>query len=338
MVDVMIRPDMRTSSGEVSDILLHNKYVGTCSIVYREGERIAGSVQLEEQSLDRFEKDRVTSFVKTYIQSLIDALHVDECDVIVSYSDYDHVIATEGNVGEIEEIIEVDEYFYDNDNEQVMIDFSDEDNESIQGYELMIVGERKNAVEYHVYNEDKQWIAEAFMSIFGTDVVGEVNWLRDPTEDELNDVTELIISDFDDEEMDTFMIDMTYQDQLLETLELTHEELLEDTEYTMTSEYADGDFNIVLTRDDNEILTYDIYRSLNQGELPFGRATIDISELEVVGSIDVIDPGIPEEREQIATSLMKEIDKVCDYNSFNLTMMYQNKPIDEIMLENDQIH
>ncbi|MFS1512004.1 hypothetical protein VQL36_06150 [Chengkuizengella sp. SCS-71B] len=338
MVDVMIRPDMRTSNGEVSDILLHNKYVGTCSIVYREGERIAGAVQLEEQSLDRFEKDRVTSFVKTYIQSLIDALHVDECDVIVSYSDYDHVIATEGNVGEIEEIIEVDEYFNDNENEQDILEFSDDENENTQGYELMIVGERKNAVEYHVYNENKQWIAEAFMSIFGTDVVGEVSWLREPTEDELNDVTELIISDFDEDEMDTFMIDMTYQGQLLETLELTHEELLEDTEYTIASDDADDDFNIVLTRDDNEILTYDIYRSLNQGELPFGRATIDISELEVVGSIDVIDPGIPEEREQIAASLMQEIDKICDYNSFNLTMMYQNKPIDEIMLENDQFH
>ncbi|MDP5274563.1 hypothetical protein [Chengkuizengella axinellae] len=336
MVDVMIRPDMRTASGEVSDILLHNKYVGTCSIVFREGERIAGAIQLEEQSLDRFEKNRVMNYVKGYIQSLIDALNVNECDVIVTYSGYDHVIATEGNVGEIEEFMDVDEeYEYGNEQDPTM-NFQEEEIEDSQEYELMIVGERKNEVEYHIYNERHEWVAEAFMSIFGTDVEGEVNWLIDPDEMQINIVTELIVSDFDEDEMDTFVIDMTYRDQLLETIELTHEELLQEDDYVLDS--SNGDFNIVLARDDDEILTYDIYKSIHQGELPFGRATIDISEPEVVGSIDVNDPGAPEDREQIAASLMREIEKVCEYYSFNITMMYQNKPVDEIRLENDQIH
>jgi hypothetical protein len=332
MANVLLRPDLKTQGGEVNDILLNGRYVGSLSLVYRENQRIAGAVQLDKSSLPNSEKETILAFVDQYIQSLSIAFNAEEYNVSVTYSDY-------------EQFIEADEY----DDEAYFEDIDRDDVETLemeQGpYELVIVGEGRNKVEYHVYDEDHEWIAEALMKIHGTDVFGEIHWIFDPTGDDIEEVTELLVSDFDEDQIDTFVINHQFEDEIIETIDLTHVDLLEDqqedsasNEANMQSEQTNADdYTVVLARDDEDMLTYEIYQQ-SHGGLAVGTATIDISKRQLTGFIDFRDPASTEDLDIIVALLLQELDKEKDYAGINLTMLYQNKAIDELSIECEQVH
>ncbi|ANE48275.1 hypothetical protein SY83_20515 [Paenibacillus swuensis] len=429
MPNISLRPDLRTSGGEVNDVVLNGKYAGTLTLVYREGDRISGSIQLDKESMSPSDKEAVIEFTQHYVQSLIDALNVEDCDVLVTYSKYDHVIATDHNIGEVTEMVEdafeyedeEDDYGYYtsmDDEGEMLLDLDGDEDEAVY-FELVIVGESRNKVEYHVYSDTEVLVAEALMTISGSDVIGEVNWMYPPEEQESDAVADLIVSDFDDNEIDTFLIDMEYEGEIFDTIELTHRDLLdaqdtlydlaanddeedetayyaddededddeliyytdddddddyayyaddddddedlevveiyslddEDDDYTSEEiddeltmyadddddELAEEDYTVVLARDDQDVLTYEIYQQ-SYGGLPIGTATVDISTHQITGFIDFREPGNGSDREFIATMLMQELDKERDYDSVNFTMMYNNETIDEVMFELDQYH
>lgn len=352
MANVILRPDLRTAGGEVNDVVLDGRYAGTLTLVYREGDRISGSIQLEEESLSYEDKDDVMEYVQQYVQSMIDALGVVECDVLVTYSKYEHVIATDRNIGQISDFVEEDWASLDYGEEIEFVDVDpygedelemfDDDEDEGSYFELVIVDESRNRVEYHIYDEGQELLAEVFMSLYGTDVVGYVQWMDEPNDDEIHAVADLIVSDFDEDEIDTFVIDMKFGGEIMETIELTHEDLLNEfdtnsDEFDMLEEFDEEDYTIVMVRDDQDTLTYEIYQQSNGG-LPIGTATVDVSSHQITGFIDFREPGNDDDREYIATLLMRELDKEKDYDSFNLTMMYNNKPIDELRFELDQVH
>jgi hypothetical protein len=377
MAHVMLRPDLKTTGGEVNDILYNDMYCGNLVLAYREGHRMSGSVQLDKSTLSHSDKEAVKAYLQRYIQQLIDALRVQECDVIVTYSRYDHIIATDSNVGVVRDIWEEDNRIFeaadddiigDDYNEDPSFDEYDPDRETIEMegsvfyanemeeddtryYELVIVGESGNRIEYHIYDRHKNWVAEAFCRIYGTDVFGEVRWTFEPSEDEIEAVADLLVSDFDSEKIDTFVIHMKYEDQIIETIELTHEELLdeyelddEDEEDEATAyefdedEYEDHDkYSVVLARDDGDMLTYEIYQQ-SRGGLPIGTATVDISRRQLTGFIDFRELDVQEDHEYISMLLMQELDKEKEYETLNLTLLHQNRPITEILFENEQVH
>ncbi|MDB5054904.1 MAG: hypothetical protein JWM44_2954 [Bacilli bacterium] len=332
MANVLLRPDLKTQGGEVNDILLNGRYVGSLSLVYRENQRIAGAVQLDKSSLPNSEKEPILAFVDQYIQSLSIAFNAEEYNVTVTYSDY-------------EQFIEADEF----DDEAYFEDIDRDDLETLemeQGpYELVIVGEGRNKVEYHVYDEDHEWVAEAFMKIHGTDVFGEIHWIFDPTDDDIEEVTELLVADFDEDQIDTFVINHQFEHEIIETIDLTHVDLLEGQQEdsatngpNMQSEQTNADdYTVVLARDDEDMLTYEIYQQ-SQGGLAVGTATIDISKRQLTGFIDFRDPASTEDLDVIVALLLQELDKEKEYAGINLTMLYQNKPIDELSIECEQIH
>jgi hypothetical protein len=360
MTDVMLRPDLKTAGGEVSDILFKKRFVGTLTLVYRESDRISGSLQLEKEVLSELEKEQVYDFVHDYVQSMIHALQARDCEVMVTYSSYDHVIATERPEAWQDDAAYADiddDYDYewvDNDSR-----FEDEppthrDEYSMGGYELVIVGESRNAVEYHVYDRDQHWVAEAFVRMYGSDATGTVNWMVEPTEDDIDMVSDLIVNDFDPDEIDTFVLDMTFDDEVIETIELTHEDLLDEEDLLSAEDLEDEavyetlldsrvasineeDYSVALARDDGDVLTYEIYQQ-SRGGLPIGTATIDISQRQLTGFIDFRDPGTTDDREYIATILMQELDKEKDYDTINISMMHRNKLIEEMMFETEQVH
>ncbi len=350
MAHVRLRPDLKTSGGEVSDILLNERYAGTLALVYREQDRIAGSVQLERKSLSSRDRKAVISFVQGYVQSMIDALKAEECEVVVTVSPYDHVIATGNNVGTIREFADADDIAANPSDhtgsgaaERAQRTAADAPEIRTRFgkavyYELVIVGERRNKVEYHVYDQNQEWIAEAMMTLYGPDVSGEVIWKHEPSEEEIEHVTDLIVSDFDENEIDTFAIDMKYDGRRIETIQLTHKDLLnKGVAAQVSSDSDDNDYSILLTRDDGDALTYEIYQT-SYGSLPIGTATIDISRRQLTGFIDFREPGASDDREQIAALLLRELEKEKDYDTFSLTMLYQNEPIDEIVFESEPVH
>lgn len=376
MTDIFLRPDLKTAGGEVCDIMYKDRYAGTMTLVYREKDRICGSVQLERESLSSKEKKAVVRFVKRHIQATIDALKASECDVLVTHSTFDHVIATNDAFLEAEDEAAI----YDDETEVYWVNdgsrFEDFDtgeqetfemhkgkgkskdkrggsplsDEPVAGddsnyrnpvyYELVATKESKNKMEYHVYDKEQEWIAEVFMRIVGNDVIGDIHWMFSPLDEEIEHVTDLVVSDFDPDSIDTFTIDHRYEGEIIETFELAHEDLYdEDMRGDLLGTDQDmEDYTVVLARDDQDMLTYEIYDQ-KHGGLPIGTATVDISQRQLSGFIDfrsqIEQPGT---REKIASLIMQELDKEKDYSMISFTMLCNNKPIDEIVFENEPVH
>ncbi|NOU97913.1 hypothetical protein GC093_32505 [Paenibacillus sp. LMG 31456] len=366
MTDVRLRPDLKTTGGEVSDILWNDQFIGTMTLVYREADRISGAIQLEEESLPRNAKQRVMTFLQEHIQFQIHAWGVHSCDVMVTYSKYDHIIATDAVESDAYNVEEDHDYDYDwpenerfededpmEQNEYVMnedLDFmpvqsaSDEDKSVSDYFELIVVAESRNKIEYHIYNEFQELVAETSIRILGREVSGNVTWTHDPNDDEIEAVTSLLVSDFDEDEVDTFVINMKWDQEIVETIELTHQDLFEDEDDeieewlgSVDEDLNEEDYTIVLARDDGDTLTYEIYQQ-SYGGLPIGTATVDISERQLTGFIDFREPGNSDDRECITTLLMQELDKEKEFESFNVTMLYQNQPFEELMFETEAYH
>jgi hypothetical protein len=350
---ILLRPDLKTAGGEVCDIMCNGEFVGTLTLVYRESDRLTGSVQLEQQSIAPVDKRKVYGFLQTYIRSLVDALGIKECEVLVTYSDYDFIIAIDHALKAVSTEEESntpayhdDEIDYEWVRDETQLNDVDPDNQDEVdmlrkhlSYELVIVGEKRNSVEYHIYNMESELVGEATLHVYGSDIVGDVEWHFDPFEEEMDYVAKLIVSDFNEDETDTFIFNMNYNGETMDTIELTHINLLDTEEPIWSDRQVQNrdDYTVVMARDDGDTLTYEIYQQ-SYGGLPIGTATVDISERQLTGFIDLREPGNSDDRELIATLLLEELDKEKKYETFNLSMLYRNKLIDEILFETDQFH
>ncbi|MCZ8512117.1 hypothetical protein O9H85_06685 [Paenibacillus filicis] len=341
MSELVLRPDIRTSGGEVCDIVYRDQFVGTLTLVYREGDKMAGALQLETEVLSEREKDVVCDHVHQYVQGLIDAMRLKECEVMVTFSNYDHVIASEGSSVDprmpgvdVEEDLDYESDWIDYDTR-----FEDEPGEqdvyTLTGLDLAVTSETRNTVEYRIY-EGEHWIADAFVRIDGREVTGFVDWSVEPTEEEMDETADLLAGDLEDREVVSFVIDMKLDGDILETIELTHDDLLEDAA-DFDSEVPGEKYNVILARDDGDVLSYEIYQPSRSG-LPIGTATVDISDKQLSGFVDFREPGSAGDREAIAMMLMQELEKEKDYDLINLSMMHKNRLIEEMFFETEQLH
>jgi hypothetical protein len=177
--------------------------------------------------------------------------------------------------------------------------------------------------------------------------------MREPDDEEIEHVADLVISDFDPDEVDRFVLDMKVDGELIETFELDHKDRMRpgERESRCGRDFArnerrsrgrdtirlgglDRDYSVRLIRDDGDALTYDIFEK----SFLIGQATIDIASRKMTGFIDFHNKTSSNERARIASVLMRELDKEKDYESLNLTMMYRNRPIDELMIETETVH
>jgi len=362
MANIVLRPDLKTAGGEVLDIVVNDRHAGTITLVYREWDRVTGSIQLEKMSLSAHEKELVIEHLQNYVQSVVAALNAEQCDIFVTYSDYERVIVTSNNVGTIDEIMEdpilETSGFLFNEDEDVIypereeIQFNDVDpndydvleSEADAYFELVLVGEADERLHYHIYDERQLLWAEAFMDLHGSYVVGHINWRMHPTEDEIEQIADLLVSDFDENEIDSFTIENEFEGEIIETIELDHEDILDLLEEERVGlqdqdsyDSRHNEYSVILARDDGDTLTYEIYKHA-YGGLPIGTATIDIGSRQMTGFIDFRDPGTDDDRDWIASLLMRELDKERDYESFNLSVMYKNELIDEMLFEVERIH
>lgn len=370
MTEVVIRPDMKTAGGEVNDIVWNNRFIGTMSLVYRETDRISGAIQLEQTTLPPHAKQQVAGELQLYVQSLMDAMRIQTCDVVVTYGEYDHIIATDtwdSSYTDVEEDFDYEADELDDDrleddgftgqgqyrltspDENSFEAFASEEEEALgeageaeRRHHLVIVAESRNTLEYHIYDEEMELLAEADLFLEEGEVSGTIHWLLEPDEEDLESVADLIVSDFDEDEVDSFVLQMEWNQDIIETIELMHEELLDDEDNLLFEDDGEPSFNrddyaVSLARDDGDMLTYEIYQA-SYGGLPIGTATVDISERQLTGFIDFREPGSSDDREYIASLLMDELDKEKEFESFNVTMLFRNQPFEELMFENDTLH
>lgn len=321
MDPIVLRPDMRTAGGEVNDIMVDGQFAGTMTLVYREGGRMTGSVQLDRDMLHPRDKKRVLEQVSAYIQSFVQAADISSSDVLITYSPFEQILSAADAAGDT-----MDERTAE-----------DADLEWMEAeYELVLVSKSRNRLHYHVYDDARRLIAESFLRASDDSVTGSIRWRIRPDDDEMELVTELIVSDFDEDSVDRFRLDQYYRKELLETVELTHEDAPELPDGGRASRGEDN-FSVRLIRDDGDMLTYEI-RSKADGNRPIGTATVDIEERRLTGFIDFRERRHADDAGAIAAVLMRELDKEKDYDGLNLSLMHRNQLIDEFVIENETVH
>jgi len=324
---IEFRPDLRTAGGEVNDILVDGKFAGTMSLVFREGGRLTGSVQLDRDALRARDKQRVLDRINDYVQSFVLAAGVATCEVFVTCSPFEQLIVTADDA--------------DDEPADTWRDADEEPDWREAEYELVLVGKKRNRLHYHVYDDRRRWLAEAHLRAEDGRVTGQVQWRSEPDDDQIELVTELIVSDFDEDSVDEFLIDHRHEDELIETVELTHEDMPETNpvpgKKAKADAHGEANFTARLIRDDGDALTYEI-RSKADGNRTIGTATVDIREKRLTGFIDFRERRHADDAGAIAAVLMRELDKEKDYDGLNLSLIYRNKLIDEFVVENETVH
>ena len=210
-----------------------------------------------------------------------------------------------------------------------------------QDIELSIVGESRNKVEYQLLDKNHEIMAEVLVHIDRGDVIGDIFWHYEPSEEEIDEVAHILVADFDSDLVDSFILTMFYNDEELVTFELTHDDLFEDEEeeeYDLSEMdegmYVDirGDETVSLyfelIRDDVDSLTFNIYEEEPKRQ-KLGTVTIDLGGDEPSAIVDFMNPRDQHLREQIAYHLIDEVDKEIEYSTFTITMQYQDEVVDE---------
>ncbi|WDQ35551.1 hypothetical protein PTQ21_15580 [Paenibacillus marchantiae] len=346
---VELIPDLRTSGGEVQDIMVGGQYMGSLLLVFREGDRVSGSLQIEQNSLPDETEQYIVEQVHEYIRSLADAVSAAEYEVLVSCGTLYSVLQKPESQTDMfnQSSRSEDSYSHDGQNDRAGVNevhvipgsqaesFTYEDPEHLLEMELVSAG---RSISTYVFNDaNGQELAEASLKQYGADVQGEIHWYDEPAENYQDAAAELLVRELDEEIIDTITIRMWHQGQEMESVEWVHrdfadEDEIESEEDLEEIEAAEEACYVMLVRKDREFRVYELFLQ-ERGGLPVGTATIDTSEADLSGYIDYQVPGTSVQRKSLVEVLMRELDKELEFDTLHLTMLYRNQIIDEAKIE-----
>ncbi|MEC0110592.1 hypothetical protein P4H27_26830 [Paenibacillus taichungensis] len=346
---VELIPDLRTSGGEVQDIMVDGQYAGSLLLVFREGDRVSGSLQIEQNSLPDETEQYIVEQVHEYIRSLADAVSAAEYEVLVSCGTLYSVLQKPESQTDvfIQSSRSEDTYNHDGQNGRTDVNevhvipgsqaesFTYEDPEHLLEMELVSAG---RSISTYVFNDaNGQELAEASLKQYGADVQGEIHWYDEPAENYQDAAAELLVRELDEEIIDTITIRMWHQGQQLESAEWVHRDFADDDQIASEEdleeiEAAEEACYVMLVRKDREFRVYELFLQ-ERGGLPVGTATIDTSQADLSGYIDYQVPGTSVQRKSLVEVLMRELDKELEFDTLHLTMLYRNQIIDEAKIE-----
>ncbi|MCW3792350.1 hypothetical protein OM416_12200 [Paenibacillus sp. LS1] len=342
--DVELVTDLRTSGGEVQDVMVNGQYAGSLFLVYREGDRLSGSLQIEQESLPDDTEERIVEKVHAYVRSLADALEAAYYEVLVSCGSLHSVLhkPESETAWSSEDMVHDKERYDDIDSSEVKVipgsqaeSFTYEDRDHVLEMEMVSAG---RSISTYIFNDvDGQELAEASLKQYGADAQGEIHWYDEPEENQLEAAAELLVRELDEDIIDTITIRMWHQGNELEAIEWIHRDFSEELEDTNESdmdelEAAEEACYVMLKRKDREFRVYELFLQ-ERGGLPVGTATIDTSQSDLTGYIDYDVPGTSIQRKSLVEVLMQELDKEMEFDTLHLTMLYRNQIIDEARID-----
>ncbi|MEO2204236.1 hypothetical protein ABGV42_10810 [Paenibacillus pabuli] len=349
---VELIPDLRTSGGEVLDVMVNDQYAGSLLLVYREGDRLSGSLQMERELVSEDAEKHIIDQVHAYIRSLTDAVEAIYYEVLVSCGTLHSVLQNlefdpERQSDDMDDV--ADEYMddMDLDDSRVIPDTADEaftyeDREHVLEMELISAG---RSISTYVFNDSGgNELAEASLKQYGADIQGEIHWYDVPLESQLDAAAELLVRELDEEVIDTITLRMWHQGNELESMEWVHRDFVDTSEEEEYTEYEEWDNSydemdeaedtcyVMLVRKDREFRVYELFLQ-ERGGLPVGTATIDTSHADLTGYMDYEVPGTSAQRRDLVEVLLQELDKELEFDTLHLTMLYRNQVIDEAKID-----
>lgn len=232
---VELIPNLRTIGGEVLDVMVHGQYVGSLLVVYRETDRLSGSLQLERGSLTEESEEIVMEKVHEYVRSLVDAVEAEYYEVLVNCGTLRSVLLKPDTEVEVEwyEDERICDRDYDDTVSAIHVipgsqdeSFTYEDQEHLLEMELVTAGRN---ISTYVFNDVQgQELAEATLKQYGADVQGEIHWYDEPDEHQQEIAAELLVRELDEELIDTITIHYWHQGNHLDSVEWVHRDFAED--------------------------------------------------------------------------------------------------------------
>lgn len=363
MAVVELRPDLKTAGGEASDMVVNGRFAGTLVLVYREGDRLSGAVQLEADHLSVREAEDARQFADRYIRDLAQALNVEEYEALVTFGSYHHIVSGQSwpSAEDERELLDEDEpeviWVSDEDDlgdwdvyepeifsmDDAETGYEDDEPDADEAfYELVPTRTGAGQSEYHIYDANRDWAAELILRQTGGGLVADVHWMFSPDQQEMDALADQIVSELEEQLDDGLRLNHRYEGAILEASDYAQEDAADSAAPEAGEDFrgasgAGRDYKVVLIRDDQDMLTYDIFD--RQRRVPLGTATVDISRKQLSGFIDFRDASVKSgERERIAALIMQELDKEKEYSRISFTMLARNKPIDEVVFENESYH
>lgn len=329
-----LRPDLRTATGEVQDIMIDGRYTGTLILVFREGHRLVGSIQLDPHRVPEHAKEEIIDYVEQYVLQYGDAVGAEHMDVLLTWGQVESIL------GDVEDEEEKDQLPAP---QTVLSDSAPLFLYESEGGEMQIelISAGRSVSQFELQNEKGQTIAHAVLKQYGTDIQGEVNWLKEPLEEELDSAEELLVAEVDDQEIDTITIEMKYKEDTITVLELVRQDDVsgsssdEEEELYWEDDDSEDVCYVRMIRQDHEIISFDLFLEA-YGGMPVAAATVDISESEVSGYIDFFIEPSEDQRHQLVLLLAREIEKEIDITQLHITMLYRNVVIDEMLIDSEE--
>lgn len=244
MNKVVLKPELRTQGGETVSIYLNEDWAGDLYLVYREGEILTGTIQIDTQKVSENQLDVVEEEVRTYIEHLNSALGVQDSSVVMMYGDISSVVEMEPFDASVE-IEEEDLLMADDEDETIYMeeeddfeaydaeeDFeggyaaayvTDDDEYGEDEHHLSVVYENGEHTKYHLHDADHATIGVVAVDEIGNNVSGRVEFWKEPSEDETSDVARMLARTFNDSPKLSFT--MNYEDQHIGDMHMEHQDL-----------------------------------------------------------------------------------------------------------------
>lgn len=313
---IELQPELRTAGGEAVSIHCDGDWIGDLYLIYRENDLLTGTIHLDEEYVNADEVDEIISELRSYITSLSYALNVNDHNVNVFYGAYSLLEDYIDPVAEEEE---------------------DEDIQDIKGYERWIVGQGDQGIEYQVYDEDGDLVAEAVVDIKGTRIVGEIHFTFEPTEQEMEDIEAILLKDYDHDLIDQYnftffvngaeyeQVEIETEDEIEEDSEEDFEELSSDAIQLLERQEEEDDYE---ERERAEVV-FDLVDKNNQ---PLAEATFLYSEDGVDVSVELaIKPTEDTSHHLMQTIFNEALTDPMEW--VNIRMYYRGKVVDGFHFE-----
>ena len=242
MKNVVLKPELRTPGGETVSIYCDGDWAGDLYLVYREGDVLTGTIQLDTSKVEETDLDQVTDEIRTYIEHLNAALSVESSSVVMMYGDISSVVEMEpfdaANDEDLDLLADDDEVFESDDEAILAVDgdvydevyndvFEDEDEafDEEEAYHLSVVYQKGAHTKYHLHDEDHQTFGVVSVDEIGNNVSGRVEFWEEPDQEETNEVARMLARTFSDGETEHLSFTMNCGPEHLGDMHLERHDL-----------------------------------------------------------------------------------------------------------------
>lgn len=210
MGQITLRPELLTTGGQAASIMLDEQYVGSFTAVYRESDALFGMIQLDKERLASGNKEQIDRYMQAYVQDMAHSLGVEQCNVIVTYSELSHILSLD------------DEEEHD---EETYVDVEADDD-----VELVIEWVREEVDTlildiYEQHREESLYLGQATVNIGDKEMTVLVDF-ENPGHGELREQVAYHLVDLLEEEyrFETITITMQYNDEVIDEFHFDYQD------------------------------------------------------------------------------------------------------------------